>query len=201
VIIIMNLGSANYTDLTPSPKAGITLEIVGSSTTTIVGHSPALAVAGGNVLIENLTLVTDTNSPTVVVSDGNLTLRNVDIEGTGTGSQPAVAITDGTVDLGTPDNPGGNVFNAHGQGDLIHNAGGNGVSAVGDTFEADGTKLTSPYRIKDKIFDALNAGGGGLVTFVPGNAYITVSGGDTQRGVDAIAPGGTVNVEASGLYH
>src|SRR5262249_27765167 len=49
--------------------------------------------------------------------------------------------------------------------------------------------------IKDKIFDALNAGGG-LVTYVPGNAYISVNGGDIQRGVDAIAPGGTVNVEA-----
>jgi sugar lactone lactonase YvrE len=199
VTITMNLGSANYTDLTPSPKANITLVIIGSTTTTIVGHSPALDVAGGNVVIEDLTLVTDTNSPTVMVSDGDLTLRNVVIQGTGTGSQPAIQITGGNVDLGTADDPGGNVFNAHGQGELIHNAGGNGVSAVGDTFEADGTTLTSPYRIKDKIFDALNAGGGGLVTYVPGNAYISVNGGDIQRGVNAIAPGGTVNVETGGL--
>src|SRR5262249_9201285 len=56
-----------------------------------------------------------------------------------------------------------------------------------------------PYRIKDKIFDALNAGGGGLVTYVSGNAYISVNGGDIQRGVDAIAEGGTVNVEG-GAY-
>jgi Ca2+-binding RTX toxin-like protein len=105
------------------------------------------------------------------------------------------------VDLGTADDPGGNTVNAHGQGELIHNSGAAGVSAVGNSFEADGAALTSPYRIKDKIFDALNAGGGGLVTFVPGNAYISVNGGDIQRGLDAIAAGGTVNVEAAGLYH
>jgi hypothetical protein len=201
VTLTMNLGSANYTDLTPSPKANITLVIQGSGgTTTIVGHSPALAVAGGNVVMSDLTLITDTNAPTVVVSGGSLTLRNVDIEGTGSGSQPAVEITGGNVDLGTAAAPGGNTFNARGQGELIHNAGGKGVSAVGNTFQVGGTTLTSPYRIKDEIFDALNAGGGGLVTYVPGNTYISVNGGDIQRGVDAIAPGGTVNVEAGGSY-
>jgi hypothetical protein len=197
VTLTMNLGSANYTDLTPSPKAGITLVISGSGgTTTIVGHSPAVNVASGNVVLENLTLLTDTDSPTVVVSGGSLTLRDVDIEGTGTGSQPAVEITGGTADLGTAADPGGNMFNARGHGALIHNVGGNGVWAVGDTFQVGGATLTSPYRIKDEIFDALNAGGGGLVTYVPGNAYISVNGGDIQFGVDAIAPGGTVNVEA-----
>jgi hypothetical protein len=201
VTITLNLGSANYTDLNPNPKAGITLVIIGSGgTTTIVGHSPAVNVAGGNVVLEDLTLLTDTSSPTVMVAGGSLTLRNVDIEGTGTGSQPAVEITGGTVDLGTADDPGGNTFNARGKGELIHNAGGNGVSAVGNTFQVGGTTLTSPYRIKDEIFDALNAGGGGLVTYVPGNAYISVNGGDIQRGIDAIAPGGTVNVEAGGSY-
>jgi hypothetical protein len=200
VTLTMNLGSANYTDLTPNPKAGITLVIKGGGgTTTIVGHSPALAVAGGNVVMEDLTLVTDTDSPTVVVSGGSLTLRDVDIEGTGTGSQPAVAITGGSVDLGTATNPGGNTIDVHGNGELIHNGGPNGVDAVGDSWKADGTPLTSPYRIKDKIFDALNAGGG-LVTYVPGNAYVSVNGGDIQRGLDAIAPGGTVNVEAGGSY-
>ena len=196
VTITMNLGSANYTDLPLSPKAGITLVISGGGgPTTIVGHSPALQVSGGNVIVSDLTLVTDTNSPTLMVSGGNLTLRNVVIEETSTGSQAALDITGGSVDLGTAADPGGNTFNAHGQGELIHNAGGNGVAAVGDTFQIDGSTLTSPYRIKDKIFDALNSGGGGPVTYVPGNNYISVNGGDIQRGVDAIADGGTVNVE------
>src|SRR5262249_40124984 len=88
VTITMNLGSARYTALTPSPKAGITLVINGSSTTTIVGHSPALDVAGGNVIIDNVTLITDTDSPTVKISGGNLKLHHVHIEGNGNGSQP-----------------------------------------------------------------------------------------------------------------
>jgi hypothetical protein len=201
VTITMQLGSGSFTDTSGNPHAGITLVISGSGgSTTIVGHSPALQVAGGNVIVENLTLVTDTNSPTLVVSGGSVTLRNVDIEGTGTGSQPAVEIDSGNVDLGTANDPGGNTFNDNGTGQLIHNAGGNGVSAVGNTFQVGGTQLTSPYRIKDEIFDALNQGGGGLVTYVPGHAYISVKGGDIQRGIDAIAPGGTVNVEASGSY-
>jgi hypothetical protein len=201
VTLTMQLGSGSFTDTSGAPHTGITLVLTGTGgTTTIVGHSPALQVSGGNVIIENLTLVTATNSATVVVSDGSLTLRNVDIEGTSSGSQPAVEIDGGNVDLGTADDPGGNTFNDNGTGQLVHNAGANGVSAVGNTWQVDGTPLTSPYRIKDEIFDALNQGGGGLVTYVPGQAYISVNGGDIQLGVDAIAPGGTVNVEAGGSY-
>ena len=202
VTLTMNLGSANYTDLTPSPKANITFVIKGSGgTTTIVGHSPALAVAGGNVVLSDLTLITNTNSPTVVVSSGSLKLRNVDVEGTNTGSQPAIQITGGNVDLGTAADPGGNTFHANSSGYLIKNTGSAGVSALGDTWQVGGTTLTSPYRIKDEIFDALNPGGGGLVTYVPGNDYVSVNGGIIQLGVNAIALGGTVNVEAGGEFH
>ena len=197
VTLTMNLGSANYTDLAPSPKAGITLVISGSAgTTTIVGHSPALNVTGGNVILSNLTLVTDTNSPTVVVSGGHLTLRNVTIEESTGADQSALLITGGTVDLGTQDSPGGNTFNGHGPGELIHNAGANAVSALGNIFQADGVTITSPYRIKDEIFDALNSGGGGLVSYVANNVYVTQASGSIQRGVDAVAVGDTVNVEA-----
>jgi len=199
--ITMNLGSGSYTDTSASPPAGVTLVVSGSGgTTTVVGHSPALAVAAGNVIVSDLTLVTDTNSPTLVVSGGNVTLRNVTIEESSTASQAALLITGGSVDLGSPASPGGNTFNANGLGELIHNAGPNGVSAVGNTWQAGGIPLTSPYRIKDKIFDALNAGGGGLVTYVPGHAYISANGGDIQLGVEAIAAGGTVDVEAGGKY-
>src|SRR5262249_39766107 len=105
-----------------------------------------------------------------------------------------------TVDLGTADDPGGNTFDDNGTGQLIHNAGSNGVSSVGNTWQVGGTTLTSPYRIKDEIFDALNGGGGGLVTYVPGNDYVSVNGGIIQLGVDAIAAGGRVNVEAGGKF-
>ena len=200
VTVTMNLGSANYTDLTPSPKADITLVISGSGgSTTVVGHSPALKVAGGNVVIENLTLVTNTDSPTVMVSNGSVMLRNVDIEGTSTGSQSAVWISGGNVDLGTATDPGGNTFDVHGNGGLVHNSGPNAVNAVGDAWDVDGTPVTSQYRIQDRMFDSLDAGGG-MVTWVPGNVYVSANGGNIQLGVDAITPGGTVNVEAGGKF-
>ena len=46
------------------------------------------------------------------------------------------------------------------------------------------------------MFDALNAGGGGLVSYIAGKVYVTPRSGSIQRGVDAIAAGGTVNVQA-----
>jgi hypothetical protein len=201
VTITMQLGSGSFTDTAGAPHAGITLVISGNGgTTTIVGHSPALQVSG-SVIVENLTLVTDTNSPALMISGGDVMLRNVDIEGSNTGSQAAIDITGGSVNLGTADDPGGNTFDDNGSGQLIHNTGPNGVSAVGDTWQVGGTMLTSPYRIKDEIFDALNPGGGGLVTYVPGNDFVSVNGGVIQLGVNAIAPGGTVNVEAGGKFH
>jgi hypothetical protein len=201
VTVTMNLGSGSYTDTSASPPAGVTLVISGSGgTTTIVGHSPALNVAGGNVTLSNLSMVTDTDSPTIVVSGGNVTLRNVIIQESSTASQAALRITGGTVDLGTTDSPGGNTFIGRGPGELIHNAGPGAVSALGNTFQLDGTTLTSPYRIEDKIFHALDAGGGGLVSYVAGNVYVTPGSGSIQRGVDAVAEGGTVNVEAAGKY-
>ena len=198
--LTLNLGSGSYNDTTTHPPAGTTLVINGSGgTTTIVGHSPAFVVTSGNVILSNITLVTATDAPTLQVSGGNLTLRNVVIEESTTANQAALWITGGTVDLGTAASPGGNVFDTHGRGELIHNAGSAAVSAIGNTFQADGVAITSPYGIKDEIFDALNLHGGGLVTYVANNVYVTPASGSIQRGVDAVAAGGTVNVE-SGSY-
>ena len=198
--LTLNLGSGSYNDTTTHPPAGTTLVINGSGgTTTIVGHSPAFVVTSGNVILSNITLVTATDAPTLQVSGGNLTLRNVVIEESTTANQAALWITGGTVDLGTAASPGGNVFDTHGRGELIHNAGSAAVSAIGNTFQADGVAITSPYGIKDEIFDALNLHGGGLVTYVANNVYVTPASGSIQRGVDAVAAGGTVNVE-SGWY-
>ncbi len=199
--LTLNLASGSYKDTTAHPPAGATLVINGNGgTTTIVGHSPALVVSGGNVILSNVTLVTATDAPTLQVSGGNLTLRNVDIEESTTSNQAALWITGGTVDLGTAASPGGNVFDAHGPGELIHNAGSAAVSAIGNTFEANGIAITSPYGIKDEIFDALNLHGGGLVTYVANSVYVTPASGSIQRGVDAVAAGGTVNV-AAGWYN
>ena len=82
-----------------------------------------MVVTRGNVILSNVTLVTSTNAPTLQVSGGNVTLRNVVIEESTMANQAALWITGGAVDLGTAASPGGNVFDAHGPGELIHNAG------------------------------------------------------------------------------
>jgi PKD repeat protein len=195
--ITLSLGSGTYSGTTASPKANITLVIIGSGgTTTIVGHSPSLNVTEGTVIVSDLTLTNATDAPTIHVSNGNLTLRNVVIEESNAADQAAVLITGGTVDLGRPDDPGGNRFNTNGLGKLIRHTGGNAVSAAGNTFQTDGATLTSPYRIEDGIDHAVDTGAGGTVSFVLGNTYVTVSGGSIQRGIDAVAEDGTVNVEA-----
>ncbi len=142
VTVTMNLGAGTYSDVTASPPAGVTLVINGSgATTTIVGHSPALDVTGGNVILSDATLTTATDAPTVLVSGGTLTLRNVVVQESSAFNQAAVSITGGSVDLGTADSPGGNTLNVNGPGELVHNTTANSVPAVGDAFEADGVAL------------------------------------------------------------
>ena len=198
VTITLNLNGGTYSGTTVSPPPNVTLVINGASgINTFVGHSPAFIITSGNVIVTNVTFTNSTDTPTILVTGGSLTLRNDTIQETTGGSQAAIAITGGTVDLGTTANPGGNILNVNGPGELIHNTSPIAVSAIGNTFEQDGAVLTSPYRIEDKIFHALDAGGGGLVTYIANNVYVTQSSGSIQRGVDAVGAGGTVNVETA----
>src|SRR5437773_1852865 len=98
---------------------------------------------------------------------------------------------------GTAADFGQNTLNVNGPGELIHNTGPNPVPALGDAFKVNGTVLTSLFRVEDAIFHALDAGGGGLVTYVANNVYVTRDSGSIQRGVDAVLAGGTVNVETA----
>ena len=52
----------------------------------------------------------------------------------------------------------------------------------------------SGFAIEDRVYHALDVGGLGLVTWTPGNVYVTAESGSVQRGVDAASVGGTVNV-------
>ena len=71
---------------------------------------------------------------------------------------------------------------------------------MGNTFLVDGEDITAhPYRIEDEIVHALDAGGGGLVTYVPESVFVTRTSGSVQRGVNAVAEGGTVHVQAGFL--
>src|SRR5262249_35657127 len=73
--VVVDLGANNFTDLNPQPPAGVTLVINGDgTTTTFVGQSPALTVTSGAVVVTGVRFVTATNSPTILVTGGSLTL-------------------------------------------------------------------------------------------------------------------------------
>jgi predicted outer membrane repeat protein len=151
VTITLNLGQGSYGDLVNlHTQANVTLVIVGSGTvgtvngTTVVGNSPAVTITGGNVRLVNLTLTTATDSPTVLVSGGLLTLRN-DIVQESTGfNDAAIKITGGSLDLGTAAGPGGNTINVNGAGQSVVSTGPNIVTAVGNTFQVNGVAASSP---------------------------------------------------------
>jgi hypothetical protein len=171
-------------------------KISGFPRVKVVGHSPALEVDEGDVTVDGIDFTTATGDPVVQVNGGSLTARDITITATGS-STAAVQVTGGTVDLGAAGDPGNNVLDIEGPGNLIENTSGNPISAVGDTFEVGGVPLTSNYRIADRILDGRDAGGAGLVTFVPGNIYVTAQSGSIQRAIDAVPDGTTIHVESA----
>lgn len=198
VTVVVVLADGSFTaDLLVASSSGVITELFGPG--VLIQNSPALTVESGEVFVVNTTLRGDKDSPTILVQGGHLTLRNSMVQESTRYSRPAIQITGGIVDLGTAADPGGNTFNVNGAGELIRNTGPNPVSALGNTWQVNGNAPTSSYRIEDKVFHVLDAGGGGLVTWNAGNVYVTSSSGSIQRGVDAVAAGGTVNVE-SGRY-
>src|SRR5262245_36420301 len=196
----LNLAAGVYTDIVAKPPQGVTLIIKGAGKdTVIVGHSPALLVESGKVIVEDVTLTTDTDSPTIEVVGGDLVLRNTSVEETAGGDQAAIAVAGGTVNLGTADDPGGNTLSTDGSGSFVANTSGAAVTAVGNEFESDGDPLSADYRIEDRMLDSLKSGGNGLVVFVPGTIVVTSQNADIQAAIDAASPGFTVQVEA-GTY-
>jgi hypothetical protein len=159
VTVVLNLGAGTYTDLTPSPPAGVTLVINGNgSTTTIVGHSPALTVSSGTVVVTGVTLTTATDAPTILVTGGHLTLRNDTIQESTGSNDPAIQVTGGTVDLGTTPSPGGNTINLNGPGAFALNTTATPISAVGDAFTVNGAPLT-PSSLSGIVWEDFNDDG------------------------------------------
>ena len=144
------------------PTAGDLIVTGGTVTlddgTVITGNSPAIIVNGGTVILEGVTAQTATNSPTIVVNGGSLIVRNSMIQESTGYAQAAILITGGTVDLGTTASPGGNTFNVNGAGELVHNASGNLVSAIGDTFTINGVPLASS-SLSGVVFSDFNNDG------------------------------------------
>ena len=120
ITIVMNLEAGNYSDLNASPPAGVTLVINGTgSSPTIVGHSPALTVTSGTVVVNGATFTTATDAPTILVTGGMLVLRNDTIQESTGFTDAAIAVTGGTVDLGTTASPGNNIINLNGTGQFV----------------------------------------------------------------------------------
>jgi uncharacterized delta-60 repeat protein len=133
VTVTLDLGGGTYSTggVAVNPPAHVNFVIQNG---TLDPSSPALTVAGGNVTVQNCTLVTTGDAPTILVTGGHLMLRNDAIEESTGGNDAAIAITGGTVDLGTTADPGNNVIVINGPGVAIQNSAGSVVPAVGDTI-------------------------------------------------------------------
>lgn len=192
--VTLDLGGGTFTtDTHVQAPAGVTVIIVNG---TLVGGSPALIVDSGAVVLKNVTASNATNAPTIVVNGGSLKVRNSTIQESTGYAQAAIRVNGGTADLGTAADPGGNTINVNGAGELVHNAGPNPVSALGDTFAVDGVPLGAGFALEDRIHDYLDSALAGLVVVdTSGNAYVTAGSGSVQRGVDVAASGGTVYVQ------
>jgi hypothetical protein len=141
----MDLGGGTYS------TGGVPYHPIDSNTATNVNFEvrngtldpayPAFTVAAGNVSLLHLTLVTTGDAPTVLVTGGNLTLRNDAVQGTASYADAAISVSGGTVNLGTTASPGNNVINAGPSGQLVQNTTSTPITAVGNTFESGGTTL------------------------------------------------------------
>jgi hypothetical protein len=145
VSVYLNLAAGTYAPMTVQVPSWMTLSTNGVQGTQIDPSSPAFTLLGGNVVISNITFVTTGNAPTILVAGGNLTLHNdVVTQSSAAGTEPAISVTGGTVNLGTATNPGNNTLSVNSSGDLVSNTTGNPISAVGDTFVVGGTPETAP---------------------------------------------------------
>jgi len=199
VQVTLDLGGGVYhTETAIATQAGVTLVIMNG---TLVGGSPALEVNGGLVILQNVVATNSTNAPTILVHGGTLIVRDSVIHESDRFDKAAIRITGGSVDLGSTTDPGRNTFIVHGAGVLIRNVASASIPAVGNTFQVDGSTLANGGAIEDLIVHALDDATYGLVDFDPGRVYVTASSSSVQRGVDAVAVGGTVFVADGASDH
>ncbi len=155
----------------------------------IQGASPAWTQNSGIVEFNGQTFTLATDDPTILLNGGTLTMLNCTIDESTGYEQVAIKVTGGTLALTS-----GNTININGAGSFIRNEGTNAIAATGNAWKLDGTAVTSNFTIEDKIFHALDAGGGGLVTWSANNVYVTTSSGAIQRAIAAAGAGFTVNI-------
>jgi hypothetical protein len=144
VTVTLDLGGGTYSSggVAANPPPNVTFVVQNG---TLDPNNPALTVAGGQVSVLGCTLTTSGNAPTLLVTGGNVTLLNDNIiQASTVFTDPAIAVTGGTVNLGTAAVPGNNTLSVNSSGDLVTNTTGSPISAVGDTFKVGGTVETAP---------------------------------------------------------
>jgi hypothetical protein len=125
-----------------------------------------------------VTFVTTGDAPTILVTGGHLTLRGCAVEESTGGNDAAIAVTGGTVDLGTAADPGGNTININGAGAFAQNTTSTPIAAVGDTFTVNGAPF-APGSLSGVVWEDFN--NDGQVDFGErgiGGVTITLTGTD-----------------------
>src|SRR5262249_28789400 len=84
VSFYLNLAAGKYSGQTVSVPPGMTLYISGSPSsqlpTNFDPNQPAFTLVSGNVLVSNITFTSTGDAPTILVTGGNLTLRNAVVQ-------------------------------------------------------------------------------------------------------------------------
>jgi hypothetical protein len=179
VTIILDLGGGTWSTggVVANPPPNVTFVVQNG---TLDPAYPALTVAGGQVSVLHCTLTTTGDVPTILVTGGSLTLRNDIIQESTGFTDAAISVTGGTVDLGTTAGSGNNTLNLNGTGQFVQNTTANAISAVGDTFESNGTVLTAPtLSFTSETTSSAMTIPGQAVTFT---AKVTANGSGTPIG-------------------
>lgn len=177
----------------------------------------------GSALIKDVTVNADAHSGIQIrgrdafAPSGPVLLQNVQITGNPTfglqihGYTSLASLSMSNVDIATTGNHGlyfENIFapiniadTSFAPGNLaanITNVTGVPVDATGATF----TGAADNFAIEDRVLHGIDAAGGGIVTWVPNNVYVTVNSfvpplsltPSIDRGIDAVPVNGTVNI-------
>lgn len=196
VVIVVTLADGDFPGGEINLKPGVRLVIDGANSAPIFfGQSPAFIVNSGDVVIRGVTFVNSTDAPTILVTGGSLVLRDSFVQETTGGSQAAIEITGGSVDLGSFADPGGNTIEVSGPGDLVRNLSTSSVAALGNVFQADGSTITDDTEIESLIFHGIDNPNFGYVTVSATRLFVDVDG-NLQEVIDAAPSNATIFVAA-----
>jgi autotransporter-associated beta strand protein len=156
VTIILDLGGNTYSTggVAAAPPANVSFVVQNGMLDPSIS---ALTVAGGLVAVLDCTLTTSGDAPTLLVTGGSVSLNNdLVVQANSAAADPAIAVTGGTVTLGTASNPGNDTIDVNSTGAWIQNNTSNQILTIGDTLQLEGTPVTMPQAFDDQYVAAIN---------------------------------------------